>query len=211
MEIEKTEIYGFMAALQGMRNPMNSWDKSDSKLYTNTYNVEKISYPEAYCIGPEDLKLANSLIISGPEHAKFLRQIQIWTNITIPRYIWQELDTYKISTVRNSCSTRPNTLKKQIFTQDCFEQPIPECFLNHLNNLIEQTKNKSLKERNDILRTIKNCLPEGFLQKATYSLNYQTALNMYHQRKNHWLQEWHIICSWIKSLPYMNIWCELKK
>jgi len=215
MKIENIEVHGFRAALRGMRNPMDSWDKSDSMFCCyESYrgNDLETSIPENPTIGLKDLELACKLIKSGSEHRKFLRQIQIWFDITIPRYVWQELDTYKVATVRNSCSTM-HKLGIRDLIQDDFELPIPEKWLLKLNELGNQFRNakviKDISLMNQIRREYKNLLPEGFLQKATYTMNYETALTMYFQRRNHRLPEWKedekgSICSFIKSLPYMK-------
>lgn len=216
MKIENIEVHGFRRALSGMRNPMNSWDKSDSIynmnptcLVSDKYNI--LTYEDTK-IGPEDLKLACRLVKGGSEHRKFLRQIQICFDITIPRYVWQELDTYKVATVRNSCSTM-HKLGYTDLVQEDFELPIPEDWLSHLNAIGEQFReakdSKNSEEMNRLRRLYKNLLPEGFLQKATYSMNYETALNMYFQRRKHRLPEWNknnpdSICSMIKELPYMK-------
>lgn len=219
MKIEHIEVYGFKAAFRGLRNPMNSWDKSDSNhgsanihwRWEFTNGVEILNVPEIPWIGPRDLELACKLVKGGSEHRKFLRQIQIWMDITIPRYMHQELDTYKVATVRNSCSTM-HRLGTRDLTQDDFELPIPILLLDELNMIGEHFRNarvmKDTTAMNNIRREYKNLLPEGFLQKATYTMSYETALSMYFQRKNHRLVEWSIknpdsICSFIYALPYM--------
>ena len=137
-------------------------------------------------------------------------------DITIPLYVWAELDTYKVATVRNSCSTM-HTLGLRDLTQDDFEKTIPNTWLDHLNNMGENFRNaKAVKDvvtMNQVRREYKNALPSGFLQKATYSMNYETALSMYFQRRSHRLPEWNednpkSICSMIKSLPYMKEFIE---
>lgn len=245
MQITDTEVSHWRKALKGMRNPMNSWAKSDtwirtpSGIWRNVGTGETTTkpwnglkpYPTPYniccfeepAIGPNDMKLACQLIKAGPEHRKFLRQIHINMDITIPRYVWQELDTYKVATVRNSCSTM-HKLGHRDLEQSDFEGGIDEGFLASLNGIAKQHRTlKVLKGSEDakkealrLHRKLKQLLPEGFLQKATYSLNYETALNMFHQRKNHRLPEWNIrdegsICSWILRLPYMKEWTTLKK
>jgi hypothetical protein len=217
MKIENAEVYGFRAAFRGLRNPYNSWDKSDSVFqytsnedwYCNGKEIETPEYPQ---IGPNDLTLACKLIKAGGEHRKFLRQIQITFDIQIPIYIWSEFDTYKVATVRNSCSTM-HTLGLRDLTQDDFELGCDEDYLKKLNQYGEDFRNAKIildsKAVSDIRQRYKNALPSGFLQKATYSMNYETALNMYFQRRNHRLPEWaesnpESICSFLKSLPYMS-------
>lgn len=202
MKIENTFVTGFEAAIHGMRNPMNSWDKSDSKIYSDLS-----FYPNGiFSIGPNDNKLAKKLIKAGTEHCKFLRLIHIQCFITIPRYIWQELDTYKIATVRMSCSTM-HKLGITDLTEEDFQdgKVMMETLLklNELGNLYRNNKDIEL------LREMKQILPEGFLQGADYDMNYQTAILIYNQRKNHRMSEWSGkdgICEWIKSLPMMNEW-----
>lgn len=216
MKIENVEVYGFRAALRGMRNPMNSWDKSDTQFQireaVEIWHQHGISTPEGPVIGPKDLQLACKLIKGGSEHRKFLRQIQIWMDITIPRYVWQELDTYKVATVRNSCSTM-HKLGTRDLTQEDFQYSIAQDMLDMLNNYGESFR--EAKEAgdtnwmNEIRAEYKNVLPEGFLQKATYTMNYETALSMYFQRRNHRLAEWNekaegSICQFIWKLPYMD-------
>ena len=225
MKIENVEVYGFRRAFHGMRSPKNSWKKSDSSWTGEEFwgldgmGVDSAFAPDRPCIGPEDMKLACKLIKGGSEHRKFLRQIMIWVDITIPRYVWTELDTYKVATVRNSCSTMHKLGTKDL-TQEDFELPIPPSWLDHLNSLGEEFREAKLlrdtKEMNIIRRTYKDRLPEGFLQKATYTMSYETALNMYFQRRNHRLPEWNTkqsgsICSFIASLPYMREFIEAKE
>lgn len=220
MKIEHIEIYGFRSAFRGLRNPMDSWDKSDT-----TYNIGGTwSNSDVICIecpdiGQQDLALACKLIKGGSEHRKFLRQIQIWMDITIPRYVWTELDTYKVATVRNSCSTM-HKLGTRDLTQDDFELDIPETLLSLLNQY--GTEFRTARVIKDTIRMgiirheYKNILPEGFLQKATFTMNYETALAMYFQRRNHRLPEWRAdkegsICSFLTSLPYMKEFIEARE
>lgn len=209
MKIENTEVYGFRAAVDGSRNAMNSWDKEDSIFWYDTLGPggSHIFATETPKLGTEDLKLLSSLVRAGPEHAKFNRVIQVWVDMELPRYIHQEMDTYKISTTKLSCSTRPPSLKKTVFTLDMFEtngltdkdMVFLGGVINYLNSLINDYWTSNDKS---ILRRLKKLLPEAYIQRATFNFNYQTLGNMYHQRKNHWLDEWTIICSWIKTLPY---------
>lgn len=223
MKIENVEVYGFRAALRGMRNPMDSWDKGDTVFdYNETIQIAsapasrefyygKITVPEHPVLGPNDLKLACKLVEGGSEHRKFLRQIQVWFDITVPRYVWTELDTYKIATVRNSCSTM-HKLGTRDLAQADFELPIPDYLLTDLNKIGEEFRNakvmKATVKMNELRHKYKNLLPEGFLQKATFTMNYETVLNMYHQRKNHRLPEWKLsspgsITSFLINLPFI--------
>lgn len=223
MKIENAIVFGFQAALRGMRNPLESWSKSDSTFYqvwtypedqiisTSTNNILAPEYPD---IGPNDLKLARKLVNAGPEHRKFLRFIYVSVDFTLPRYIWQELDTYKVSTVRNSCSTM-HKLGYRDLTEDDFEDRIISSkVLDELNLVCANYRSlKLLKQSTDhILMRLKSMLPEGFLQKATYSFNYETAGNIWHQRRYHKLPQWNTkednpkysICKFIADLPYVK-------
>ena len=231
MKIEYTEIFGFRAAFRGMRNPFDSWDKSDSRFFSYGRHIDlfsndapekpggpemqgvNISSPELPHIGPADVDLALRLIKQGGDHRKFLRMIAVWCDITIPRYVWQEVDTYKVGTVRNSCSTM-NTLGKRELVQEDFENPLPEVFLRELNQAVKdfQEADGSSAKRSERV-TLKDMLPEGYLQKATYMFNYEVGLRMFFSRRKHRLPMWRegckgSICEWIKSWPYMGRFLE---
>ena len=217
MKIDFIRVFGFEPSLHGMRNPMNSWADSDSQFYGSDYDMHvdsefgPIRTPESSVIGPKDLELACKLIRRGSEHCKFMRQIMIWVRFTVPRYVWQELDTYKVATTRMSCSTM-NKLGSISLDMGDFEDPIPERLLTHLNDLgrflREAKADKSATVRNARV-LLKNDLPEGFLQSAMYTMSYQTALAMLLQRENHRLPQWRLadsgsICQFLMSLPYMR-------
>lgn len=222
MKIENITVYGFQSALRGMRNPMDSWNRSDSAWNGDNWKPDigsgwNIRTPERPLIGPKDLELACKLVKNGCEHRKFLRQIQIWIDIDIPRYVWQELDTYKVATVRNSCSTM-NKLGKRMLVRDDFQDRvvIPSTLyelnvagLAYREKREFNTESGELLQGYDIVRYMKKIVPEGFLQRATYTFNYETALTMYFQRRNHRLPEWNAkspgsICSMLACLPYMK-------
>lgn len=210
MKIENIEVYGFRRALHGMRNPMDSWGESDSVFTGAADCFVGITAMEGPFIGLRDQGLARKLIMRGSEHRKFLRQIMIWMDITIPRYVWQELDTYKVATVRASCSTM-NKLGSRDLCQTDFELPISELTLEHINQLarlLREAKEEHEGVR-ETRRQLKNELSEGYLQKATYSMSYETALGVLLQRGNHRLPEWRLdtlgsICDTLISLPYMR-------
>lgn len=199
MKITETKVLNMDGAIHGMRNPMNSWDQSDSK-YENG----------AFVVGEKDNELAKKLIKAGTDHRKFLRQIFISVFIEVPRYIWTELDTYKVATVRNSCSTIHKLGSRNLTPCDFQDNLVMEEVLDRLNFLGEiYRKNKNVA----ILREMKQILPEGFLQGATYTMNYENAMNMYHSRKNHRMSEWsgpEGICEWIETLPMMSEWLKIK-
>lgn len=203
MNFTETEVFNFRGALRGMRNPLNSWYKSDSYEINNKF-----------IIGSNDLKLVQGLIPGGAEHRKFLRQIMVSVDITAPLYIWKELDTYKIGTTANSTSTM-HKLASTPITLDCFEigdyNPIIEeddysirvysegvliPFLESLRLKYLETKNK--KYWKELIRW----LPESWLQKRTITLNYEVLRNIVHQRAHHKLIEWTAFIDWCKTLPY---------
>lgn len=202
MKIDKTEVYGFEHALRGMRNPLASHDKSDSYAC-----VPSIFTPEInYIIGENDLKLAQKLILAGEEHSKFMRQISVWVDLTLPLYVWKEFDQYKIGVTTDSFSTMHKITSRELNVND-FEYDYWNIFRNgllaYLNNHIRQYKIANSKEdKENLFRQIVQDLPSGYLQKRTVSLNYAVLRNLYFQRRNHKLSEWHEICNWILQLPY---------
>ena len=202
MKFEHTQTYNIENALRGMRNPMDSWNKSDS--YYSDDN---------FFIGNNDMALARKLIKAGNEHRKFLRQIFVSVDISAPRYWWAEFDTYKIGTVSNSCSTM-HTLMKNEISLEMFE--LDQSF-NDMNeydrnfwvvviNQIERLRKEYNKVKDfKIFRRIKKYLPESFIQKRTVTMNYENILNMRYQRKSHRLFEWNDdFIFWSDSLPYIK-------
>ena len=212
MEILRTHVYGFQMALEGMRNPKESWHLSDSKFgpveatdgeMVLPWETIGMSCPEAPRIGPADLKLATKLIRGGSEHRKFLRQIMVWVTWVLPRYVHTECDTYKVATVRNSCSTMHKLGHRDLTPEDFAGGIVVPQALMELNILGKQYRSEKNYEA---VRMMKRLLPEGFLQRATMTFSYETLLAMHSQRKNHRLPEWSGeggICEWIRSLPYM--------
>ena len=200
IKIEKTEIFGWEAAIRGMRNSFNSWEKSDSKFNPNTNSFE---------VGPADLELMDRLSRSGPSHAKFLRYINVTFDVTAPRYWWAEMDTYKVGTVRNSCSTMHKVQAKEFVREDFSVEHLNEESLKALDILISalnsaRDKFNETKDKNYWWQMIQ-LLPASLNQKATMQLNYQVLQGLYFTRKDHRLDEWHIFCDWVKSLPYSNL------
>lgn len=201
MRFENTQVWGFEHAVRGMRNPMNSWAKSDSK-YENGQ----------YVLGENDLDLAKRLINGGTEHRKFLRQVMISVDITAPLYWWKEFDTYKVGTTANSTSTM-HKLATTPITLECFEiddyEEDVEGVGEFVNGMIEKLEALRVKfnETKDkrIWKELIRWLPESWLQTRTVTLNYENAINMYKQRKNHKLTEWSVsFIDWIKALPYAD-------
>lgn len=209
IKIENTEVFGWEAAIRGMRNPMNSWDKSDSKWVW----VEDEDGNEEldYSLGENDLKLMQNLSKAGNDHGKFLRMINVTMDITAPLYWWKEFDTYKVGTVANSCSTMHKIHAKK-FTLDDFshEHLLKEGYdslnstidtLNDYRNLFLETKHKTYWWQ------MIQLLPSSYNQRRTVQLNYQVLKQMYHARKNHKLDEWHDLCDWCETLPYFEELC----
>ena len=201
IKIENTATYGWEAAIRGMRNPMNSWDKSDSI-------CDEIGL---VAIGDNDLALMKKLAAAGTDHRKFMRMINVTVDITAPLYWWAEYDTYKVGTVRNSCS-KMHTIHINPFDIDnfshegCDEIPIAKEGLNHIISVCESLR-ESFNATHDkkYWRAIIELLPESYNQRATVQLNYEVLTNMYHARKNHKLDEWHTFCEWIETLPYSGL------
>ena len=206
MRFENTAVYNIYNAILGARNPMNSWDKSDSVF--KGYNGKIENTP----IGKNDLELMQKLIKAGSEHRKFLRQIFVSVDITAPLYFFKELDTYKVGTVANSTSTM-HKLASTPITLDCFEMgdftPFIDNFKIDLSwrtvvSYLEQLRQKYNETKDKrYWKELIRLLPESWLQKRTVTMNYENILNMYRQRKNHKLTEWSkSFCDWVKTLPY---------
>ena len=215
IKIEKTEVVGWEAAIRGMRNPMNSWDKSDSGWTTDGIEEGAIVVDtdfEGYWqlrIGPNDQKLMMNLRNAGTDDRKFMRMIVVYCDINAPLYWLKEYDTYKVGTVANSCSTMHKIHAKE-FTLDDFSHEhlieggifILNCTIDMLNKYRAQylkTKDKKYWWQKIQL------LPSSYNQKRTVMLNYEVLANMYHARKNHKLDEWRDFCKWIESLPYSEL------
>lgn len=220
IEIKNTEVFGFESAIRGMRNPMNSWDKSDSgECYDN---CDKCPYLEdsilnqgvCFYIGDKDKGLAKKLVKAGSDHRKFMRMIHIQADVKAPLYWWKEYDTYKVGTVANSCSTMHKIHSKE-FTLDDFSHE--HLIDNLLKDIYWLTSLSSIvwalnKARELYLETkdkkywwqMIQLLPSSYNQMRTIDLNYEVLLNIYHARKNHKLDEWRDFCKWIEQLPYMR-------
>ena len=203
MKFENTEVFNFDGALRGMRNPMNSWDRSDS--YQGRYR---------YIIGENDLKLAQTLIKAGSEHRKFMRQIFVSVDITAPLYWWSEYDTYKIGTAANSCSKMHKIHSMEFFRNDFSFDELNKESLIFLDTIIAKLEELRLKyiETKDkqYWYAIIQLLPSSYNQKRTVTMTYENVFNMIHQRMNHKLNEWSgkddsskpNFISWAKKLPY---------
>lgn len=209
IRIENTEIVGWEAAIRGMRNPLNSWAKSDS-YWTHIEDSETLQAAKfEHFIGDNDLALMRKLRNAGTDHRKFMRMIAVYTDITAPLYWWKEFDTYKVGTVANSCSTMHKIHAKE-FTLDDFSHE--HLLLNGLRVLKDTIvvlngyrefylRNKSKLDWWQMIQL----LPSSYNQKRTVMLNYEVLANMYHNRKDHKLDEWRDLCKWIESSPYSEL------
>lgn len=244
IKLEKTEVVGWEPAIRGMRNPLNSWMKSDSLFFDDGEgHVCKIGEGDGLDlieVGHNDHKLMMSLAKGGPVHAKYRRMINVYVDITAPLYWYKEFDTYKIGTVANSCSTM-HKIHEKMFTPDDFshehlinyEEGLKDDFLcytpgdrfapegvmclvinmlNHARQKYLDAKTKPMKDESKRAEVMKKywwqmiqLLPSSYNQKRTVMLNYEVLNNIYHSRKNHKLDEWHVFCDWIKSLPYSEL------
>lgn len=201
IRVEHVEVFNFDGAIRGLRNPMNSWDKSDSVDAKNLL------------IGKNDLDLMKRLYKAGIEHRKYLRQIFVSLDITAPLYLWSELDTYKIGTTRNSCSKMHKIHSKEIELSDfSFEDyeiddegiNIKDCFINVVADC-EMLRKKYLATKNKkYWRTLIQLLPESYNQKATLTMNYENVVNIIAQRTGHKLDEWNVLVDELKELPYIK-------
>lgn len=239
IKIEETETYGWEAAIRGMRNPMNSWDKSDSGICYKeiachscnenrnncAYNLEH----DGFVIGDNDIELMHRLCAAGTDHRKFMRMIVVYCDITAPLYWWKEFDTYKVGTVANSCSTMHKIQAKE-FTIDDFSHEHIDIYREHTMyspteyrfsstdllkleiTVLNQCRDKYLetKDKKYWWQMIQ-LLPGSYNQKRTVMLNYEVLTNIYNSRKNHKLDEWHYFCDWIKMLPYSKLITKMSK
>lgn len=219
IEIHNVEVSGWEAAVRGMRNPMNSWEKSDSRWYTET-NTDPVYY-----IGENDLTLMKKLISAGTDHSKFLRMINVTADVTAPLYWWKEYDTYKVGTVANSCSTMHKIADKEFtlddfswehlddlercITLECISAHNPITYLSSMD-LLTHTVEALNYWRKRYLETKEKAfwwqmiqlLPSSYNQKRTVQLNYAVLRNIYHSRKDHKLDDWRQFCKWTETLPY---------
>ena len=213
IKIEPAWPVGFDAAIRGMRNPLNSWDKMDS------YYI----WPddEEFHIGPNDHDLMMKLRNAGPDHRKFMRMIVVHTDITAPLYFWKQFDCYKIGTVSNSCSTMHKIAEKEFTLDDFSHEHLlddghitydDDCWLSPMDCLREQVHTLNMF-REQYLKTndkkwwwqIIQLLPSSYNQKRTVMLNYEVLANMYESRKDHKLDEWRDFCKWVENLPYSEL------
>ena len=214
IKIEKQDVHGFEAAIRGMRNPKNSWDKSDSCFDQWEQTVD---------IGPVDMKLARALSSGTDDHSKYLRMITVTCDITAPLYWWKEMDTYKIGTVADSCSTMHKIAEKE-FTIDDFSHEhllldaavvswddqdytssAIECLYDTVSILNAYRDQYLLTKDKTYWWQLIQLLPSSYNQKRTWMANYQVLKRIYFARKDHKLDEWHTFCDWIDGLPYAHL------
>lgn len=229
IKIENAEVIGWETANRGMRNPHNSWERSDS-----FHAFDEAYMDDIFVIGKNDLALMKKLAKAGTDHRKFMRMIVVYCDITAPLYWWKEYDTYKVGTVANSCSTMHKIAEKEFTTEDfscehlwgnyqidepeseidtdCYieneycEVLLPFDFLHNTITILNVAREKYL-ETNDkkYWWQMIQLLPSSYNQKRTVMLNYEVIANMYKSRKNHKLDEWREFCSWIETLPHSEL------
>lgn len=222
IKFENTEIVGWEHAIRGMRNPMNSWDKSDSRWYTFSRARDKEGYrvmeddQGPYIIGPNDLDLMMRLRNAGTDHRKFMRMITVYVDITAPLYWWKEFDTYKVGTVANSCSTMHKIADKEFELDDFSHENlfvatytgyiVPDSILRGIVQCLNENRKLYLetKDKKYWWQMIQ-LLPSSYNQRRTVMLNYEALANIHKSRKNHKLDEWHDFCHWIEGLPYSEL------
>lgn len=218
INFENTSVYGWEAAIRGMRNSYNSWDKSDS-YETHIENQETLNTaPFEFFVGENDLALMKKLVEAGSDHSKFMRFINVTCDITAPLYWWKEFDTYKVGTVRNSCSTMHKIQDKEFTLEDFSIEHLNNISINDMKSTIDMlnfwreqynvsTNNENKK--NQWWQMIQ-LLPSSYNQRATVQLNYAVLRNMYRSRKNHKLDEWSKgFTEWVESLPYSELITEV--
>ena len=224
LTIENVEIYGWAAAIRGMRNPKNSWDRMDSHpcleadwsgdcaMVMNDDEPAKDCDPDKYhfCVGENDFKLMQTLAAAGQDHGKFLRMIHVQCDVTAPLYWWKEADQYKVGTVTDSCSTMHKIAAKEFAIEDFSDEHLETGWLACLDDTIipllnrARTKFIETKDKRYWWQMIQ-LLPSSYNQLRTWDLNYAVLKNIYHARKDHKLDEWHTLCDWIESLPYSEL------
>ena len=217
IKFENTETLGWDNAIRGMRNPLNSWEKSDSYWECTDYSPEEERDFYEYKIGPNDYNLMKHLCNAGTDHRKFMRMITVYVDITAPLYWWKEFDTYKVGTVANSCSTMHKIQAKEFTLEDFSNEHLEwtdapeECYeagdiLSLTIKMLNVNRHRYLETKNKkYWWQMIQLLPSSYNQKRTVMLNYEVLANIYKSRKNHKLDEWHDFCRWIESLPYSEL------
>lgn len=208
IEIENAEVMGWEAAIRGMRNPMNSWEKSDSEF-------QPCAFGNPAKIGTNDHTLMMRLRNTGTDHRKFMRMITVYLDVTAPLYWWKEFDTYKVSTVANSCSTMHKIAEKEFTLDDFSIEHLNDDRSAEVSNLewFEHLITHLNRDRKRFIETkdkqywwqMIQLLPSSYNQRRTVMLNYEVLANIYKSRCNHKLDEWRELCIWIESLPYSEL------
>lgn len=221
IKIEDVEVMGMRKAIKGMRNAMNSWDKSDSVFIDPCcfYDNKSEEFYDYNHIGEKDMELAKRLIKAGSSDRKFMRMIHVQADVTAPIYWWKEYDTYKVGTTSNSCSTMHTIHKKELTLEDFSLNHLTSAdgttemlhIIGFINDQIKSynRENEAMFKKNywwNIIQT----LPSSFNQMRTIDLDYETLFSIYHQRKNHKLDEWRKFCKWIETLPYIKQFLNLE-
>lgn len=243
LKLENTEVMGWEAAIRGMRNPKNSWARSDSALcgrriceegcpYQDTLECQEAA-PETMILGPNDHTLMMTLRNAGTDHRKFMRMITVYVDITAPLYWWKEFDTYKVGTVANSCSTMHKIADKEFTLDDFSREHLISDWVGDNNDAMYYWRPKDAEydwfaspvdglriivgllnaNREAFLKTndkkywwqMIQLLPTSYNQRRTVMLNYEVLANIYKSRRNHKLDEWHVLCNWIEGLPYSEL------
>lgn len=239
IKLEKTYVDGWEATIRGMRNPMNSWDKSDSRYLLCIEDNRRIGdvicsdcgsiESRDYYVGPNDLKLMRTLCKAGSDHRKFMRMINVSVDITAPLYWWKEFDTYKVGTVANSCSTMHKIHEKEFTLDDFSHEHLfdgienvegtndleyyenPTLALDYIVKILNYYRDRFI-ETNDkrFWWQMIQLLPSSYNQKRTVQFNYEVLYNIYNARCTHKLDEWKDFCNWIEELPYFNEITQIK-
>lgn len=212
IKFENTEVSGWESAIRGMRNPMNSWKKSDSR-WEPQFDTETGPCHGFFVIGPNDLNLMARLRNAGTDHRKFMRMITVYVDITAPLYWWKEFDTYKVGTVDNSCSTMHKIAEKEFTIEDFSCEHLENSWLIHLKEtikLLNEARNAynwcNTDAKKEWWWQMIQLLPSSYNQRRTVMLNYEVLANIYKSRKNHKLDEWSVgFMEWIESLPYSEL------
>lgn len=217
IKLEKTKVVGWEAAIRGMRNPMNSWAKSDTLFLRSDFCDEEEDYELAKMCGgyapiikANDLDLMTRLRNAGTDHRKFMRMITVYVDITAPLYWWKEFDTYKVGTVANSCSTMHKIHAKEFVLDDFSHEHLNESSMVMLSETVRMLNYFRLAflatpQSKEFWWQMIQLLPTSYNQKRTVMLNYEVLANIYKSRKNHKLDEWHDFCRWIEGLPYSEL------
>lgn len=225
IKIENVEVMGWEAAIRGMRNPMNSWEKSDSEFKCSSAVSDGVHFPQCVRlltnggivakIGTNDFALMKKLANAGTDHRKFMRMITVYLDITAPLYWWKEFDTYKVGTVANSCSTMHKIAEREFEMSDFSCEHMKPTSIKIMHDVIDilnkyradynNPEAEKLGVKKDYWWQMIQLLPSSYNQRRTVMLNYEVLANIYKSRKDHKLDEWHTFCDWIESLPYSEL------